>query len=59
MGVILASFAGKALAEEALDRSAPFDLLASVAPQRFPGGTRLRSILYALGMLWYATLDRL
>lgn len=36
-----------------------FDLMASVAPPPFPGGTRFRQPLYVLGMLWYALRDRL
>jgi gamma-glutamylputrescine oxidase len=36
-----------------------FDIMASVAPPAFPGGSRLRHPLYVLGMLWYALRDRL
>lgn len=59
LGVILSTLAGKLLAEELAGRSDGFELLASVAPRRFPGGQRLRPLLHLLGMLWYASLDRI
>lgn len=35
------------------------DVFAAIAPPRFPGGTRLRTPLHVLAMLWFAMRDRL
>ena len=58
LGVILSTLAGKLLAQEAIGESPGFDLFMRAAPPPFPGGTHLRPLLHVLGMLWYATLDR-
>jgi len=58
-GAILSSLAGKLVAEAIAGTAGRFDLMATVAPPPFPGGSRLRSPLYVLGMLWYALRDRL
>ena len=58
LGVILSTLAGKLLAQEAIGESPGFDLFTRAAPPPFPGGTHLRPLLHVLGMLWYATLDR-
>ncbi len=58
-GAILSSLAGKLVAEAIAGTAERFDLMATVAPPAFPGGARLRTPLYVLGMLWYALRDRL
>jgi gamma-glutamylputrescine oxidase len=58
-GAILSTLAGKLAAEAIAGTAERFDLLAGIAPPAFPGGSRLRSPLYILGMLWYALRDRL
>ena len=58
-GAILSSLAGKLVAEAIAGTAERFDIMAKVAPPSFPGGSRLRSPLYVLGMLWYALRDRL
>ncbi len=58
-GAVLTTLAGKLIAEAVAGTAERFDLLASVAPPAFPGGTRLRQPLHVLAMLWYALRDRL
>jgi len=58
-GAILSTLAGKLVAEAVAGTAERFDLMASIAPPAFPGGTRFRYPLYVLGMLWYALRDRL
>lgn len=58
-GVILSSLSGKLLAEAISGETRRFDLFSSLSPPPFPGGSALRGPLYVLGMLWYATRDRL
>ena len=58
-GAILSSLTGKLVAEAVTGTAERFDIMAQVAPPPFPGGSRLRSPLYVLGMLWYALRDRL
>lgn len=58
-GAILSSLAGKLVAEAVTGTAGRFDVMAAVAPTRFPGGARFRSQLHVLGMLWYALRDRL
>jgi gamma-glutamylputrescine oxidase len=59
MGVILSTLAGKLLADAIAGETAGFDRFAAIAPAPFPGGDALRGVLHVLGMLWYATRDRL
>ena len=56
-GAIISTLAGQVLAEAMAGTAERFDLLARVAPPAFPGGTRLRTPLHVLGMLWYALRD--
>jgi len=58
-GVLLPALTGKVLAEAMAGTAERFDVLASISPPEFPGGSALRSPLYVLGMLWYALRDRL
>jgi gamma-glutamylputrescine oxidase len=58
-GVIMTTLAGQVIAEAMAGTAERFDVLASIAPPAFPGGTALRYPLYVLGMLWYAMRDRL
>ncbi len=58
-GVLLPALVGKVLAEAMTGTAERFDVLASLAPPEFPGGSALRTPLYVLGMLWYALRDRL
>jgi gamma-glutamylputrescine oxidase len=58
-GVLLPALVGKVLAEAMAETAERFDILASIAPPEFPGGSALRAPLYTLGMLWYALRDRL
>ena len=58
-GVLIAALAGKVISEAMTGAAERFDVLSSLAPPEFPGGTWLRAPLYVLGMLWYALRDRL
>ncbi len=58
-GVLIASLAGKLIAEAMAGQAERFELMASVAPPEFPGGAALRAPLHVLGMLYYALRDRL
>ena len=58
-GALLTTLAGKLIAEAVAGTAERFDILASVAPPAFPGGTSLRHPLHVLAMLWYALRDRL
>ena len=58
-GVAISALAGKVLAEAMAGTAERFDVLAGLAPPRFPGGAALRAPLYLLGMVYYALRDRL
>lgn len=58
-GVPIATLAGKLLAEVVAGNAERFDVMAGVPTPRFPGGTLLRWPGLVLGMLYYATRDRL
>lgn len=59
-GLNVTHLAGRLLAEAICEeQSSGFDLFASIAHPRFPGGTALRSPLLALGMLWYRLKEAL
>ena len=58
-GVLLTALAGKVLVEAMRGTAERFDVLASIAPPEFPGGTLLRTPAYVLAMLYYALRDRL
>ena len=58
-GVAMATFAGRVLAEAVAGQAERFDVMAGLAPPRFPGGAALRTPLLVLAMTWYAMRDRL
>ena len=58
-GVALATLAGETVANAIRGTAERFDLIAEIAPPRFPGGGVLRAPLLALAMSWYALRDRL
>ena len=58
-GVGLATLAGKLASEAIAEQSERFDILADIPRPRFPGGTRLRTPLLTLAMIWYGLRDRL
>ncbi len=58
-GVALATLAGRILAEAVEGTLGRFDLMAGIPARAFPGGTRLRTPLLVLAMLWYGLRDRL
>lgn len=58
-GVALSQLAGRLLAEAIAGSAERFDVFASIAHRRFPGGRWLRQPLLVAGMLWYALRDRL
>ncbi len=58
-GAILSSLTGKLVAEAVTGTAERFDIMSTVAPPAFPGGSRFRNPLYVLGMLWYALRDRI
>jgi len=58
-GAAMATLAGEVLAEAIGGKTDRFDLLAHLAPPRFPGGSALRAPLHVAGMAWYALRDRL
>lgn len=58
-GVAMATLAGRLLAEAATGQAGRFDVMAGLAPPRFPGGAALRNPILVLAMTWYALRDRL
>jgi gamma-glutamylputrescine oxidase len=58
-GVAMATFAGRLIAEAVAGTAERFDVMASLDPPPFPGGTLLRLPLLATGMLYYGLRDRL
>jgi gamma-glutamylputrescine oxidase len=59
MGVVLAPFAGKALADAINGDGRAFELLSRLPVGRFPGGKHLRSAVLVAAMSWYALRDHL
>lgn len=58
-GVAMASLGGKLAAMAMMGQAEKFDLMASVPTSRFPGGSKLRSPMLVLAMLWYSLRDKL
>jgi gamma-glutamylputrescine oxidase len=58
-GVMMATMAGKLLAEAVTGTLERFDTMAQLKHLPFPGGRVLRTPMMALGMAWYALKDRL
>ena len=58
-GVAMAGLAGRIVAQAIQGTDSRFDVLSSVTPPPFPGGTRLRAPLLTLAMTWYSLRDRL
>jgi gamma-glutamylputrescine oxidase len=58
-GIVLAPFAGKALADAIDGDGRAFDLLSRLPVGRFPGGKYLRSPVLVAAMSWYALRDNL
>ncbi len=58
-GVVLASYAGKLIAEAVCGDAEGFDVMAKVPVPSFPGGTMLRWPGLVAGMLYYGLRDRL
>ncbi len=58
-GVAMATFAGRLIAEAVAGTAERFDVMASLDPPPFPGGTLFRLPLLAAGMLYYGLRDRL
>ncbi|MDB6090730.1 MAG: dependent oxidoreductase [Gammaproteobacteria bacterium] len=59
MGIVLAPFAGKAVADAINGDSGAFGLLSRLPVGRFPGGKYLRSPVLVAAMSWYALRDHL
>ncbi|HUX72462.1 MAG TPA: FAD-binding oxidoreductase [Steroidobacteraceae bacterium] len=59
LGVVLAPYCGKILADAIAGERAHFNLLARVPVPAFPGGPALRWPTLVAAMLWYALRDRL
>jgi gamma-glutamylputrescine oxidase len=59
LGVVLAPYCGKVVAEAIAGRRAAFDLLARVPVPEFPGGRALRWPTLVAAMSFYALRDRL
>jgi gamma-glutamylputrescine oxidase len=59
LGVLLAPYCGKILADAIAGERANFDLLARVPVPAFPGGAALRWPTLIAAMSWYALRDRL
>jgi len=59
LGVLLAPYCGKILAEAIAGERANFELLARVPVPSFPGGPALRWPTLVAAMSWYALRDRL
>lgn len=58
-GVAMATLAGQIAADMVAGQAERFDLFSRVPSPSFPGGSRLRSPLLVLAMLWYSMRDRL
>lgn len=59
LGVVLAPYFGKVVADALVDRGAAFDQLARLSVPRFPGGKMLRWPILVAAMSFYALRDRL
>jgi gamma-glutamylputrescine oxidase len=59
LGVVLAPFIGKAIADALVGERASFELLGRVPVPAFPGGPALRGPTLVAAMLFYALRDRL
>jgi gamma-glutamylputrescine oxidase len=59
LGVVIAPYAGKAVADALCGERAAFELLGRVPVPTFPGGPWLRSPTLVAAMLFYALRDRL
>jgi gamma-glutamylputrescine oxidase len=58
-GIVVAPFAGKALADAIGGDRRTFDLLARFPVRRFPGGRYLRWPILVAAMSWFALRDHL
>jgi len=58
-GVAMATLAGEIMAETIQGTAGRFDVMASMSPPRFPGGTLLRWPILVLAMTWFSLRDRL
>ncbi|HEX9138729.1 MAG TPA: FAD-binding oxidoreductase [Steroidobacteraceae bacterium] len=58
MGVVMAPFAGKVLADAILGSSDAFAMLAALPVPKFPGGRALRHAALIAALSWFALLDR-
>lgn len=58
-GILIATLAGKVIAEAIAGTASRFDVLADLPIRTFPGGTLLRYPGMVVGMLYYAIRDRL
>ena len=58
-GILIATLAGKVIAEAIAGTASRFDVLADLPIHPFPGGTLLRYPGMVLGMLYYAIRDRI
>jgi gamma-glutamylputrescine oxidase len=58
-GVALTTLAGAVLAEAIAGTAERFDVLGTLRPPAFPGGTLMRTPAYLIGMLYFALRDRL
>ena len=59
LGVVLAPYAGKVVADAIAGERSQFELLAGIPVPRFPGGRLLRSATLVAAMSYYALRDRL
>ena len=57
LGVVLAPFVGKAVADALCGDREQFELLSGVTVPSFPGGSRLRWPTLVAGMFYYALRD--
>ncbi|MGB0960890.1 MAG: NAD(P)/FAD-dependent oxidoreductase [Halocynthiibacter sp.] len=58
-GVAMGTLSGQIAADYIAGQSERFDLFSSIETPAFPGGTRLRTPLLTLAMLWYSLRDKL
>ena len=58
-GILIATLAGKVIAEAISGTASRFDVMASLPIHTFPGGTLLRYPGMVLGMLYYSIVDRI
>lgn len=58
-GVGMATLSGQLIAEAIAGTAERFDVMSTVAAQRFPGGLAMRSPLLKLAMLYYSLRDKL